>query len=320
LRNQLRSLLCKKKLQNLRWVRAGVILGLMSTLASGCGSTIHTESNIGGVDTLSIDAKQRLMLVGTRDPTRSGEYPIRVTCTEPSPDALVAKAAVLSANVNVTAPAGEYGGSAGLAGGTSETAASIGFRDHTVQMLRDGYFRLCEAYLNGALSKTKYEHMVTNADTFMAVVSALEVLGSQTVAPAVAISAGGITASSKDGANSTINPGTGATINIKEVTGTKPDPANAKVVGEIGEAVLIGPVSTRNSLVTGIFAGNFANSASLQRREWPIRTKIQLLADEFPAQQNREFLRRNRDFLDPNREFQLPKSKTSPDEVFGTHR
>jgi len=210
---------------------------------SGCGSTIHIQENVGGVDTLSLDAKQRMMLVGTRVPTRRGEYPepIRVTCTEPSPDALVARAAALSANATVNPPAGEAGGSGGLAASSSEAAASIGFRNQTVQMLRDGYFRLCEAYLNGALSRDRYEHMVANADTFMAVVSALEVLGSQPVAPAVAISAGGTSASSKDGtANiSQAGDGKGASFAFQApITAQKQDPANAKVVGEIVRAYL----------------------------------------------------------------------------------
>jgi len=56
-----------------------------------------------------------------------------------------------------------------------------------------------------------------------------------------------------------------------------------------GEAVLIGPVSSPDSLPTGNFTGNFADSDLLQRLQRPIRAQIQLLAVKFPAQQNREF-------------------------------
>jgi hypothetical protein len=112
---------------------------------------------------------------------------------------LVAKAATLAAQVNITNPSGPAG-SGGLAGGSSESAGSIGFRDHTVQMLRDGYYRLCEAYLNGALSEEQYSRMILNADTFMVIVSALQILGSNPVAPAVIVTPGGLKASvSKDG-------------------------------------------------------------------------------------------------------------------------
>jgi len=176
--------------RNFRGLGGIYVVALAGLLAAGCDSTIHRQANIGGVDTLSLDAKQRLMLVGNR----SGREPGRVTCTEPSPDALVAKAAVLAAsgrNLN--------GGDAGLSGGSSEAAASIGFRDHTVQMLRDGYFRLCEAYLNGAIDKAQYAEMIRNIDTFMVVVSALQIVGTNPVTPAVAISAGTLSAKAVGG-------------------------------------------------------------------------------------------------------------------------
>ncbi|MBU0500635.1 MAG: hypothetical protein KJ558_04330 [Gammaproteobacteria bacterium] len=171
-------------------VFSNALLGLMVVLATGCTSTIHEEENIGGIDTLSLDAKQRLMLVGNR----TGEKGRRVTCTEPSPDALVARAAAMAAKGN--AP---NSGSGEMAGLSSESAASIGFRDHTVQLLRDGYFRLCEAYMNGVIDEDEYVHMIQNVDTFIVTVSALQILGSNPVAPAVAITTGGVSVGTKDG-------------------------------------------------------------------------------------------------------------------------
>jgi hypothetical protein len=214
----------------------GVSLAMLASLISGCGE-IHQESNIGGVDTLSIDAKQRLMLVGNR----GGISPKRVTCTEPSPDALVAKAAVLAATANVTPEAGGGSGSGGISGGTSESAASIGFRDHTVQMLRDGYFRLCEAYLNGALTKEQYETMITNADTFMVVVSALQILGSNPVAPSVAITPGSISATTAGTATGATDikitaPAANLVQDVKQGAPVSAD--SAKAAGEIVKAYL----------------------------------------------------------------------------------
>jgi hypothetical protein len=212
-----------------RFVRIGSALGIVMALAAGCSSTIHIREDVSGVDTLSVDAKQRMMLVAARK-----GYGDRVVCTEPMPDALVAKAAVLRADVNISGATGEASGGGGLGAGSSESAASIGFRNQTVQMLRDGYFRLCEAYMNGAISKKLYKHMVANADTFMAVVSALEMLGSQPVAPAVAISAGGVS-TAKDSAS--ITPATPANI-VTTVTGTssadaQKAAANAQAVRQI---------------------------------------------------------------------------------------
>ncbi len=114
-----------------------VAVGGFAALAAGCAdSTIHKQSNVGGVDTLSIDAKQRVVFVGERQ-AGHGE---RVTCTEPMPDALVARAAVAADSGNITQTGGPSGGG-GVSGGSSESAASLSFRNETVQMLRDGYYR-----------------------------------------------------------------------------------------------------------------------------------------------------------------------------------
>jgi hypothetical protein len=189
--------------------RCGVVLALTAILAAGCDTVIHEEANIGGVDTLSVDAKQRLMVVADRV-SDDGAAQRRVACTEPSPDALVAKAAAIAASANVNTGTGSAQGGGAAGAGFSENAASIAFRDHTVQMLRDGYYRLCEAYLNGGLSETKYKLLVMNADTFMVVASALQTLGANPVAPAVVISPGEVTASAGAASASTTN----ATVTI----------------------------------------------------------------------------------------------------------
>lgn len=92
------------------------------------------------------------------------------------PDALVARAAVAAASGNFSQPTGGASGGGSVSGGSSESAASLSFRNETVQMLRDGYYRLCEAYMNGALTRKQYQHMILNADTFMVVISALQTL------------------------------------------------------------------------------------------------------------------------------------------------
>jgi len=199
--------------------------GLIAILTAGCDSTIHRSEIIGGVDTLSIDAKQRLMIVGDRfgDDVRIAPQP-RVSCSEPSPDAMVAKAAALAVSAAVNA--GDNGaGSGGGGGGFSETAANIGFRDHTVQMLRDGYYRLCEAYMNGGITEKAYRNVILNADTFMVVASALQALGSNQVVPPTVITAGSISNTRGDasggqaaiengGAIIITDPKTGATTTV----------------------------------------------------------------------------------------------------------
>jgi len=138
---------------------------------------IHTTDNFPaetGVQTLSIDAKQRVVLFtkipdphpnsgapGTTTTTTSttGEDGkthqevvtvkgglISVTCAEPSPDALSALSASIGGGISDPKVAANF------ALAQSESAASIGLRTQSIQLLRDGMYRLCEGYAAGAIS------------------------------------------------------------------------------------------------------------------------------------------------------------------------
>ena len=224
-----------------RYVTTTAAVFGIAALVAGCGSTIHTKDDVAGVHTLSLDAKQRVIFVANR---QAGDHE-RVMCTEPMPDALVARAAVLAGSGGFQQPSGPSG-SAGVAGGSSESAASIGYRDQTVQMLRDGYYRLCEAYMNGALTTQQYQDMILNADTFMVVISALQTLGNNPTAPAVAISTGDLSANvpaaGTSGAAPAASAGTSGTNVIIQnpAQGTPPakDAKNAEMAAQIVSAYL----------------------------------------------------------------------------------
>jgi hypothetical protein len=127
---------------------------------------------------LSVDAKQRLVLEGYVDNGKGGKQ--RMVCTEPSPDALVAQAAQLAASANVPINGNTVG--AKFAGSVAEQAGSIGVRTETIQVLRDGYFRLCEAALNGLIRKEEYQATLSFIDEFIVTVVAIEALGGKVVA------------------------------------------------------------------------------------------------------------------------------------------
>jgi hypothetical protein len=167
-------------------VRSVAILASLSTALAACGgSTIHKTSSLGEVETLSLDAKQRLVISG-HDKNGKG-----IVCAEPSPDALVAQAAVLSANGAYKAGGTEAPSANGGVGvAVQESAASIGHRTQSIQILRDGYYRLCESYMNGAIDKSEYKKVVSNLDTFILVALAVDGLSNAKSAPNVAIGAG----------------------------------------------------------------------------------------------------------------------------------
>ena len=77
-----------------------------------------------------------------------------VICTEPSPD--VAKA--LSAAAQLSAQGGNAGttGSLAAGGASGETVMALAGRSTALLGLRDGLYRACEAYANGALGADAY--------------------------------------------------------------------------------------------------------------------------------------------------------------------
>ncbi|HJQ56398.1 MAG TPA: hypothetical protein VJ890_05805 [Vineibacter sp.] len=155
-----------------------------------CDGTIFKSFDLRSGQSLSIDARQRLVLVGDRQVSRrldDGSYHRdRVVCTEPSPDALVAKAAAIAASATNAQVAASLGGS------ISEAAASIGVRTPTIQLLRDGLFRACEAYLNGAIDKEEYHTILFNYDRVMTALIIIEAVAGFKLQPPVTIAAGAV--------------------------------------------------------------------------------------------------------------------------------
>jgi hypothetical protein len=243
---------------------SGAVLGFVAVLACACSGAIHKEANVGGADTLSLDARQRMLVVGERvTKDKYGRYARKpVRCDEPSPDALVAVQETLSASGGVSnIGSASATGSAALAARTAESAASIGYRDSSIQMLRDAYYRLCEAYMNGVLSDREYGHMVENADTYLAVASALQIVGPNPVAPAVAISGGGGTTTAPG------STGTGS-IEIKPETtgqglpGQNPAPSDSNKAGTTPEVD-----AAKKAAITRDIVHNYLVYRDILRRE-----------------------------------------------------
>jgi hypothetical protein len=160
---------------------------LSLSFLTGCANYIFKTFDIDqSNESLSLDAKQRVVLVterGGKDRNR------KVVCAEPSPDALSATAASFSGSAAVTIPTpqgqtGSSGGSGGLAGGSSESVASLAMRTQTIQLLRDGYYRLCEAYLNGAITEKQYNVVLINIGWLMTTLLGIDgIAGTRNVAP-----------------------------------------------------------------------------------------------------------------------------------------
>lgn len=93
-----------------------------------------------------IDVKQRAIIVVKRKDANA-----TVVCAEPSPDALSAYAMQLALEGSTPSQ-----GELKLAASSQESAAYIGLRTQSIQLLRDAMYRNCEAYANGAIDEAQY--------------------------------------------------------------------------------------------------------------------------------------------------------------------
>jgi hypothetical protein len=198
----------------------------LALLACSPPGVIHKTSTLGDVHILAVDANQRLVIQGT---TTDGD---KVVCAEPSPDTVAAHAAELAANASLTLKSGDQANSS-LAAGYSQSVASIALRTQTIQVLRDGYFRLCEARLNNLIEKQDYQIIVAFIDEFIATVAAIEAVGGTVQAAPIAIYAGGKAKAPKDAAEIDSTPPGESQIPDLIVDSTKVDAERAAVIRDI---------------------------------------------------------------------------------------
>ena len=160
--------------------RLGAVV-LTAALLSGCAkifpyvSALDSEKRYLEKDsTVLTEADKRAIINVNQMSAQHGMVvPDRIVCAEPSPD--VAKA--LSEGISLALAADIQGqGSGELQGSRSfaESIAQLGERLGTIQLLRDGFYRACEAYANGAISDTTYAMIVSGTDDVMATLMASE--------------------------------------------------------------------------------------------------------------------------------------------------
>jgi hypothetical protein len=190
-------------------------------------STINKpfDSDATPPKSLAVDAKQRVILVTDRGGPNHDRH---VACAEPSPDVFVAAAA----NASVSADVGKQSGEGSLQ--YAETAATLS-RGHTIQLLRDGLYRACEAYMNGALNQEDYRDMLAFYDLTMITTLTIEGV-SQPKIPASAF----LNASTQGGGNGGNqgggNQGGGNQGGGNQDSGTTPDSAKMSAVADMLKA------------------------------------------------------------------------------------
>ncbi len=131
----------------------------------GCTNTIFKKFDVVETESVSVDAKQRAIIV------TEGEDGVRkIFCAEPSPDALSAFGASLSAGIGYKEIEGH------LDQTLAESVKALGDRNATIQLLRDGLYRACEAFANQALDQFQYSQIVAKYENIMVTLLAIEQL------------------------------------------------------------------------------------------------------------------------------------------------
>ena len=176
------------------WAIAAAIGSLAMT---GCTETIFKpfDADKGSV---SMDARQRTILSVERGTPPDSH---RIVCAEPSPDALATIAASAGVSGGISGIIPQLPGSVDLATSfaSGEQAAMIGARNSTIQLLRDGLYRACEAYMNGALGDFGYGLVLVNYGKVMVSLLTADGLTHPALVPATVIGStpGGTTQSAQ---------------------------------------------------------------------------------------------------------------------------
>lgn len=210
-------------------------------LCAGCANwnSIHHSfrASDSNPESISIDAKQRVVIATTKvtvtelEPGKKLEEIVRRVCAEPSPDAISALASSLTGSGEVTSEKIHAALKLQAALSQTESAAFVGVRTQTVQLLRDGMYRLCEAYMADALDKRSYNRLQRRYQNLMMGLLSIEQLTGAVVAPQIALLAGAT--ASKQGANELVRSQmadgyTDAKVRTKKATEARDAAARAK--------------------------------------------------------------------------------------------
>ncbi len=137
---------------------AALVPACAAVLLAGCARSQtepqHVNAQIGTTSALLTSADLRIITDRT-PPIPGGSPGRRAVCTEPSPDVdkALSTALTLSASANVSSTASGQGS---LNSQTVEQAMELAGRVPGVIALRDGTYRLCEAWANGAIGDSAY--------------------------------------------------------------------------------------------------------------------------------------------------------------------
>ena len=208
---------------------AALLPGCTALILAGCTDTYHVNTQVGATPALLTTADPRLITDRPvpRDPTNPNR---RAVCTEPSPDVEKALSTALSLSAKANVPSGA-GGQGSLDSQTVEQAMELAGRVPGVIALRDGTYRLCEAWSNGAVGDSAYALALARyGELLVTLMLGDDMTAATRSAPGKLTGQLSLTQNNSGGGSNTTN--TGATQPAK--TPTTPVTPPAAVVGQSG--------------------------------------------------------------------------------------
>lgn len=139
-----------------------LIVVITSIIFGGCAAlnSINNKEELNDNNTvIAVDAKQRFIISKeivkrTKSGVPDENTGIIGNCVEPSPDVFAAISSAVEGSFNKADSISAIAKAA-----MSESAGTIGIRTEAIQLLRDAMFRLCEGYINGSITQSKYEEL-----------------------------------------------------------------------------------------------------------------------------------------------------------------
>lgn len=126
-----------------------------------------------------MDIQKRAILSGSITPTAR-------VCAEPSPDAMSAMAMEAAAKGGVPSKV-----QVELSAALQQSAAFVGLRTTSIQLLRDFGYRLCEAFLSGGIDQGEYDLLMRRFQKNVVALLAIEQLTGAVKAPPVILTTQG---------------------------------------------------------------------------------------------------------------------------------
>ena len=159
-----------------------MILAMAGCETAGRTGTVAEVRELSGGKVLlnSPDVRAVWQTEVGRDSQHGKIHPRVISCVEPSADVakVVGNSFNLGASLSAKLPEGVTPEIAGaIASAQAGAMAQLGERLATIQLLRDGLFRACEAFANGALSDISYAVMLSRYDDTMVTLLASEIAG-----------------------------------------------------------------------------------------------------------------------------------------------